>query len=191
MSKPSLKTQRFATADVVAASVIEGPLLLALPPGVDGVILMLAISAVETGGGEPQFIGHDCGPRYEPSYDVGGSFWKISTLQRELVECYEGQAACSFGPWQMMYCNFPFHLLSSSYKLEPTDLLRYNDRQAAYSYASDFSEYFNHYIPHFKPQSLEDIGEIWNSGHIVQTTTTEYAKKLVAAYSKCAVYKFS
>jgi hypothetical protein len=139
MSVPNFRTQRFSNEDVHKACDVEASNLV-VPEGIDPFILMLAIASVESGGGDPTKAGWDCGPRYEKAYDLGGSFWKISHQQRDLVEKFGGQAACSFGPWQMMYCNFPFLNLGPQGITTPESLLGYSDFQAAISYAGDFSQ---------------------------------------------------
>lgn len=176
MSNPRLPKQVFRQDDVLYAALNESSTeLQGLPPGVESYYLMVALAAVESS------LGTNCGPRYEPAYDVGGAFWKLSHQQRDLVADYGFAAACSFGPWQMMYCNFPFHQIAGGLT-EPSSLLQYSDRQAAISYAADFSSFWNHYVPHFKATSLKQLGEIWNAGHIIPDPA--YEKKLVTAYAQ-------
>lgn len=144
---------------------------LHVPAGIDGPRLMAAISSVESS------VGYDCGPRHEPSYDVGGGVYTGSQSQRDLVAAYPSPAgsllcspaACSYGPWQMMFDNFT--------GLTPAQLETEID-----ALAQAFVKQFNSYVIGFrKASSLDEIGECWNAGHI--TPDPAYTVKLQAAYA--------
>ena len=173
----------FTQPDVLAACSKYGPQLnvdgieYLRPDGavqsVSGAALMLAIAAVETGGGQVDYAGHDCGPRHEPAYDEGGKFWKTSNSLQLLIGEYGSQAAMSYGPWQMMFDNFTlgeFHTFVPSSLTTDLEFLAVN-----------FVNFFNHYVLHFHPTSVVEVGEIWNAGHI--TSDPAYTDKLMDAYS--------
>jgi hypothetical protein len=137
----------FTQAQVYAACRIYGPQLSPLPAGVDGVTLLWALS-----GNESSF-GADVTPRHEPAYDTDGPYagnWPMP----ELLAKYGSAAACSYGPWQILLANAPSY--------SPTD---FNDINKA---AQATVAFLNSQLRQFKPQSLSDIGSIWNGGHIIK-----------------------
>lgn len=161
----------FLRAYVLAACQQYGP-QLKVPAGLDGVKLMQAIATVESS------FGVNCGPRHEPGYDVGGSVWRHSQAQQDLVRLYpsppdsavpESPAAMSYGPWQTMLVN----CRSNSPEAMNTDL-----DACASVFVSEFNSYV---IGVCKAASLDEIGECWNAGHI--TPDPAYTAKLEAAYS--------
>lgn len=163
----------FPKADILEVCAKFGP-QLKTPTGLDGERLMISIAANESGGGDVNFVGHDCGPRHEPAYDVGGSVWASSPAQRSLVTQYGRDGASSFGPWQMMLINCP----SATPKQLTTDL----DVCVA-----SFVSFFNSYVAHQRPVNVEQIGQIWNGGHIYKTSNPptgvlKYCAELKLAY---------
>jgi hypothetical protein len=137
----------FQKQDVLAACQRYGPLLES-PDGLDGAHIMGAIATNESS------LGLNCGPRHEPSYDVGGAIYNGSTMQQSLVREFGTAAACSFGPWQMMFINCPGYM--------PADL-ETNVEDCARCFVS----FFNSYVIHArKAQNLNEIGQVWNAGHI-------------------------
>jgi hypothetical protein len=152
---------KFTKQEVLDVCAQYGP-LLKVPSGIDGPRLMAAIASVESS------LGFDCGPRHEPTYDVGGSVYASSKLQQSLVAKYGSAAASSYGPWQMMFCNFNGET--------PTQLE--SDIDAC---ARAFVDQFNRFVIRSrKASTLDEIGEVWNEGHI--TPDTPYTVKLEAAY---------
>ncbi len=161
----------FPKSDVLAACAKYGP-VLKVPTGLDGERVMIAIAANESGGGDVNFVGHDCGPRHEPAYDVGGSVWASSPAQRALVAKYGRDGASSFGPWQTMLINCP--------SFTPTELETNLD-----VCARCFVSHFNSYVAHFDPKNLAEIGQIWNLGHksiYPPASVVAYCEKLQKAY---------
>ena len=160
---PAVKSN-FPTADVLAACEQYGPQLRVAAP-LDGPTVMRAIASNESS------IGANCGPRHEPAYDAGGTYGNGAVMQPLLVE-YGSAAACSYGPWQMMFCNY-----SGAYS--PADLLV--DLQAS---AVEFVRFFNsHVSPH--AFTLSDVGQIWNAGHVSAAPSPgvmTYVNRLQAAY---------
>jgi len=156
----------FDTTDVIAACHEYSP-LLKVPEILDPFKVMLAIAAVESGGADPKFAGHNCGPRFEASYYINGYTYLRSVGVRALVAKYDKLGASSFGPWQMMLVNFRDR--------NPDDLLTNLD-----FCAQDFVAFFNSYVNHQHPTSLDEIGEIWNAGH--KTSDIPYTTKLQRAY---------
>lgn len=76
-------------------------------------------------------------------------------------------AASSYGPLQVMLCN--------AGGLAPAD---FDDVDKAF-HAS--VAYLNSLLRRFSPQSLAEIGECWNAGHI--TPDPAYTEKLTANYA--------
>lgn len=139
------------------------------PAHLDGARLMLAIAAVESGGTDPRQAGHNCGPRHESSYDVNGGFWRQSPTMQELVKEFGSAAASSYGPWQMMYCNF-----------SPTMTPQECDEDVEDA-AVEFVRFFNAQMRRRNPQNLDEVGEVWNMGKI--GPDPDYVQKLHRAYA--------
>ena len=157
----------FLRADVLAACIRYGPQLQG-PAGLDPVRLMAALSFNESS------IGANCGPRHEPVFDVGGAYGD-GPIMRPLLDEYGSAAACSYGPWQMMLCNY-----GRAYT--PSQLL--TDLQAN---AEEFVRFFNlNVLKHRGAKTLNDVGQVWNSGHIVSAPSpgvSAYCQRLQEAYS--------
>lgn len=132
-----------------------------LPSGVDGPQLLWAIS-----GNESSF-GFNCTPRYEPAFDRGGPYFDAAMINR-----FGRAAACSFGPWQIMFANCP-----SDYT--PEDMADLTKATFA------TVQFLNHQLSRFEPTSLASIAAIWNGGNpgaIVKPQVAAYAAKLEANY---------
>jgi hypothetical protein len=138
-----------------------GPSVGPLPPNVDGAQLLWALSGVESS------FGKDCTPRHEPAYDVGGTYAKHYPVN-VLLSRYGAAAACSYGPLQLMLCNAPLTFSPSSF----------DDLSLAMQASVAF---LNGLLRHWKPQSLDEIGECWNAGH--ETPDPEYTERLTRSYS--------
>lgn len=65
----------------------------------DGPLTLWAIAGNESSWG------HNCKPRHEPAYDVGGRYYRESAQQRRLIELYGTDGASSFSPWQILPIN--------------------------------------------------------------------------------------
>ena len=143
---------------------------LQVPAGLDGAKVMQAIASNESS------LGANCGPRHEPAYEANGAPWARNVMTA-LLALYppvgdppQSPAACSYGPWQMMFCNFD-STATPARLLVDLDLC-----------ARNFVRFFNAYVMGSqKAQTLADIGEIWNMGHIAPDPA--YVVKLQAAYS--------
>jgi hypothetical protein len=123
-------------------------------------------------------LGADCGPRHEPAYEAGGAVWArkamapLLSLYPPVGEPPQSPAACSYGPWQMMFLNCP--------GASPEILL--SDLEAC---AGFFVKQFNSYVEGAQHAvTLEEIGEVWNMGHIAPDPA--YTTKLAAAYQHLA-----
>jgi len=139
---------------------------LQIPAGVDPVACMIALASNESS------IGHDCGPRHESSYDTGGYVYRHSEEQRDLVDKYNSKAAASYGPWQMMFIDFQPGSQDEIY-FGTADLTLY---------ALEFVRFFNVYVIRTRhAQTLQEIGEVWNLGHI--GSDPAYVNKLEQAYT--------
>jgi hypothetical protein len=159
----------FSQQQIAAACAQYGPELLNLPPGVTGPQLLWAIS-----GNESSF-GANCTPRHEPAYDVGGPYGD-GAVMKPLLALYGSAAACSYGPWQIMFCN-----VASGWT--PTDL---EDLDKA---AQATVAFMNVEFSRFKPASLAEIGECWNAGHPIRPPSmpsppvAAYVHELVGNYA--------
>lgn len=129
--------------------------MLWLPPGVDDGQLMWAIS-----GNESSF-GANCAPRHEPAFDKGGIYGN-SAIMNPLLAKFGSAAACSYGPWQMMFCNAP----------DGTTPDAFNDIAVAFRLSAGF---LNQRLAKYRPSSLADVGEIWNGGHPMMTPSAQVA----------------
>jgi len=158
--------------DAVLAACKEYGLMLKLPVTLDSINVMIAIAAVESGGGDVDYIGNNCGPRYEPAYDVGGSIYSRSPDQQSLIARWGKDAACSYGPWQCMFDNCLGH---TPQEMETSiDIC-----------AQVFVIQFNNYVEKVRHAStLDEIGEVWNLGHIAPDPA--YTDKLEKAYGSIA-----
>lgn len=162
----------FPAKDVIAASKFYGH-LLKLPGDLDGARVMLAIAAVESGGADPVHAGHNCGPRLEPAYDEGGSFFLRSAIQQRLVEQHGSKAAMSYGPWQMMFCN-------CSEGLSPQEL-----EANLQTCATEFVRQFNRFAARWNFANLDQVGQVWNTGR--EIPDHDYTSKLERAYEATAL----
>jgi hypothetical protein len=156
----------FAKADVLAMCNLYGPNLKLDPAGeLDGRGVMAAIASNESS------LGANCGPRHEPAYDVGGSLAQ-GKAQQLLLERFGAAAACSYGPWQMMFDNFV---------TEDPGVLETELEICAH----EFVEFFNRYVIGVRRAvTLADVGEVWNLGHIAPDPG--YTVKLHLAYGAWA-----
>jgi len=156
----------FPKQEVLDVCAQYGP-RLRVPAGLDARRVMAAIAQVESG------LGGNCGPRHEPAYDTGGKVWNQSPAQRQLVARWKSDGASSFGPWQMMLPNCQGHT--------PAEM-RSDLDVCALLFVSQFNLYV---IGLRNAQTLAEIGEVWNMGHIAPDP--EYVAKLQAAYDGLAV----
>lgn len=151
----------FPKADVLAACDAYGR-QLQVDSGLDGRGVMAAIASNESS------LGADCGPRHEPAYDIGGSL-ASGKGQAMLLAKFGRAAACSYGPWQMMFDNFQHE--------DPETL-----ETSLPICSQEFVHWFNAYVIHTRgAKTLAEIGEVWNLGHIGPDPA--YVAKLEAAYT--------
>ncbi len=131
-----------------------------LPLGVDGAQLLWALAGVESS------FGSNCQPRHEAAYDAGGHYAAFAPMPN-LLSRFGEAAACSYGPWQLLMCNAPLTYAPVSF-----DNLTLCAQPSVHL--------LNHKLIVFKPQSLGQIGECWNTGRICKDP--DYEAKLIAAY---------
>jgi hypothetical protein len=164
----------FDVIDVSDACKEYAPLLKINPAAdLEPARVMLAIAAVESGGADPRYAGHDCGPRFEPAYYTGGSVYRKSPLVQKLVARWDRAAASSYGPWQCMFDNCLGHT--------PDEMLTNLD-----ICAQVFVTQFNNYVVGIRHAStLAEIGQVWNLGHI--GPDPNYTTKLEKAYELAIV----
>lgn len=145
---------------------VSGPQLIGLPDDMDGTQLLWAMS-----GNESSF-GADCAPRHEPAYDVGGTYGSKAVMAPLLAK-WGSAAACSYGPWQLMFCNAP-----DGWSPDNLNSLNLAGRATVI--------FLNRQIAQFHPQNLAEIGECWNGGHPMVTPiagVAAYVHKLTANYA--------
>lgn len=143
----------------------SGPELLGLPPGVDGTQLLWAMS-----GNESSF-GVNCTPRHEPAFDSGGVYGS-GPVMAPLLKKYGSAAACSYGPWQIMFCNCPLGW-------SPNDM---SDLKLC---ARATVCFLDRLVSRWHPSDLAQIGECWNAGHPMVNLSpgvASYVQKLTANY---------
>jgi len=149
----------FTKEQTEAMCVKYGPQVGPLPAGVDGTQLLWGMVGTESS------FGTDCTPRHEPAFDVGGRYGS-SPVMVALLAKYGPAAACSYGPLQIMLCN--------ATGASPQD---FDTLDQAFQLTLPF---LNSRLRRFKPQSLAEIGEIWNAGSIRPDPT--YVAKLQSNY---------
>jgi hypothetical protein len=156
----------FPKAQVLSACQQYGK-MLNVPDGLDGSRVMAAIASNESS------LGANCGPRHEPAYDVGGIYANGGNMPA-LLEEYGSDAACSYGPWQLMLDNCPGYT--------PTEL-----KTSLEACALAFVAYFNSYVIRAKgAKTLSQIGQVFNGGHIMANIpegVANYIRDLNAAYA--------
>lgn len=140
--------------------------LVGLPEGISGPQLLWAIS-----GNESSF-GANVTPRHEPAFDVGGIYGDGPVME-PLLARFGSAAACSYGPWQIMFSNASPDATPDGF----ADL----DNAALWTIP-----FLQRRILHFGPESLAEIGEIWNGGHpmpLPPPPVAAYVRNLMANYS--------
>lgn len=134
----------FAREDVADACRRWGGMLW-LPPTVDGVKLLWAISGCESS------FGANCAPRQEPYYQHLAQSGKNGQLSK-LMALYGSAAWSSFGPWQEL-------LVNCSPLMQPEDFANLS------RCAMEVVSFINHRILQAeKAQGVEEIAEAYNSG---------------------------
>ena len=159
----------FTHQQISAACLTYGPELENLPASVNGPQLLWGMS-----GNESSF-GYNCAPRHEPAYDVGGVYGD-GPVMKPLLALYGAAAACSYGPWQIMFCN-----VASGWRPSDLDDL---DKVAQATVA-----FLNVQFNHWNPANLPEIGEIWNAGHSIRPpavpspAVARYVHELIQNYA--------
>lgn len=110
----------------------------------DPVLVMWAFA-----GNESSF-GANCTPRFEPAYFAGR--YAHEPWQEQLNKEYGQDGAKSYGPWQVMLCNCPSGTKPGDY-------------QELAAGAVAFISYMNREIRAQKPQTLDEMGDMYNSGN--------------------------
>ena len=113
---------------------------------IDGARLLWAISGCESS------FGADCKPRHESAYDVGGYYYNRDKRTQGAVNQWGRDAACSFGPWQVLCIN-------SDYSPEQLG----SDPSVAAAAAVHFIEHF--VLGFRKARTLAAILDTYNSGN--------------------------
>src|SRR5277367_3311436 len=158
----------FPRSEVLALCAEYGPQMKidSSQPQLEGKYVMAAIAVNESS------LGENCTPRHEPEWDVGGVY-AGNPEQQDLLREYGSSAAMSFGPWQLMFYNCPGYT--------PDQLLKDPDAGARC-----FLAYFNGYVQRKGAITLEQIGQVYNGGHVSESPTEgvkEYTTKLAQSYT--------
>lgn len=136
--------------------------------GYDAARLLWAIC-----GNESSF-GHDCTPRHEPAYDMGGTYAKAPTQAALLVK-FGSHGACSYGPMQVMLVDAPFGTA-------PIDFDDLDKAIAAGAFA------LNRLLRANKPTTMAQIGACYNGGHVPKGIWPDgirrYADELIRNYAE-------
>lgn len=131
-------------ATIALLSQKYGP-MLSVGESINPIALMWAISGRESS------FGHNFTPRHEPAYDAGGAY-ASNPDQAKLLRLYGPEAACSYGPWQIMLVNCAGYT--------PVDLLNPENGAKA------FVHYVNGYVIGARhAATVEQISQTYNSGN--------------------------
>ena len=156
----------FDKEEIAAACREYGSQIVGLPAGIAGAQLLWAIS-----GNESSF-GANCAPRHEPAFDVGGVYGS-GPVMTPLLAKFGSAASCSYGPWQVMFCNAPVAYTPNSFNSLD------NATHATVAF-------LNRLIAKWKPSNLVEIGECWNGGHLMNhliPAVAAYVQQLTANYA--------
>jgi len=138
-----------------------------LPQGIAGYQLLWAISGCGSS------FGMNITPRHESAWDTGGTYAAHSPMP-ELLKQYGSAAACSYGPWQVLFVNAPSGFTPSDF----------DDIQLA---AQATAAFLNKLLRTFKPKTLAEIASCWNAGHIqnpLSPGVAQYATDLTKFYAE-------
>ncbi len=137
-------TPGFSPQQIADACREFGGQVAPLPEGIDGAQLLWAMA-----GNESSF-GRNVIPRHESAFDVGGMYAGNPPMPSLLRE-FGSAAACSYGPWQLLFVNAP-------------QGTRPKDMQDLATCAQASVAFLNSLLRRFRPQTLTGIGQCWNHG---------------------------
>lgn len=131
---------------------------------IDGAHLLWAIAGRESS------FGANCKPRHEPAYDSGGKY-ASERHQAELLRVYGRDAACTYGPWQILPVNAP--------GFSPEELSRNPDHAAI----AVIGFIRRRILEAQKARTLEQIADSYNSGNFRDANIpAEYIKAIKTNY---------
>lgn len=137
------------------------------PPALSGTKLLRAIAQVESSGGAQNI------PRFERAYSVGGHYFRRAQHVRDAWGQYGDLAACSYGPWQILY----IVALELGYNGAPWQLTDPPESGPM------VVKLLNRRIFGKGARTLAEVGDAYNSGSFAdQMVPEEYIEKLEAAY---------
>jgi hypothetical protein len=141
-----------------------GAKLVKWPEGINGFALLWAIGGVESS------FGVRAVPKYEEAFDWGGRY-----AEPELLKEHGSLAACSLGPWQVMFSN-----VHSVTKGEVKPLHMYEPPTALIVTCMFMQER----VIDKGAKTVEEIADAWNSGtHKDGIVPYEYIRKVKAIYN--------
>lgn len=139
-----------------------GSRLVDWPDGVNGFAVLWAIGGVESS------FGSNAVPKHENAYDWGGRY-----ASGDLLRKHGSLAACSLGPWQVMYPNV--HLITNG---EVAPLHMYEPATALIATTMWMQRVINN-----GANTIEKIADAWNSGsHRDGFVPHDYIRKVKAIY---------
>lgn len=155
MSEPILMGPNwsFRKSDVAAICKEYGPQLVGLPdllgtPGPEaGPLLMWSFALTESFHLDGELLG--CEPRFEPAYYYGGKY--CIGRQQQLCTLYDKDGSKSYGNWQVMLVNCPIDLQPEYFRILQNG-------------ARAFVHHVNQQVARQKPQTLDEIADLYNSG---------------------------
>jgi hypothetical protein len=154
----------FPATQLVRACELYGP-LVKVPPGLDGVLLLWALS-----GNESSYAAN-CGPRHEPIYCTGKYAAAPAVVQ--LTKRFGHDAHCSFGPWQLLLVNAPGYVPAEL----RDDINKCAEATVGFLNRETFARQH--------AQTLAHIGDAYNSGNFRdKIVPLKYIKDLYDRYLK-------
>lgn len=141
-----------------------GSRLVDWPEGINGFAVLWAIGGVESS------FGTRAVPKFEKAYSYGGKYQNLDLLRK-----HGDLAACSLGPWQIMYPNvyqITYGEVNPLHMYEPTTALLVT------------AIWMQKNIIGKGAKTIEEIADAWNSGsHRDSFIPTEYIAKVKSIYN--------
>ena len=139
------------------------------PEGMDPAQLLAALADVESS------FGLHAVPNHEPAYDEGGRYYASAQHVRDLHKTWGAWAACSYGPWQLLYVL----AWEVGFRGTPGDLWT---PEGSIEWAI---RALNARALDKGAATVEDVGDAWNSGSFRDANRVEdYRRKIAVAYAR-------
>lgn len=139
------------------------------PDGMDSAQLLAALADVES------TFGLNAVPNHEPAYDEGGRYFASAQHVRDLHKAWGAWAACSYGPWQILFVL----AWEMGFRGTPGDLW------TAAGSVEWVIRALNARALDKGAATVADVGDAWNSGtHRDANRVPDYRRKIAAAYAR-------